>query len=868
MNAKKKIINLLSSLKRPLSNELAHGSKNSYKETPPIRFETLEPRVLLSADINVIPLVTGSIDVPGAESQYAFHIDQKTSIVFDALTRNENIHWSLKGPKGDEVTNTLSTIDPILDLVAGDYTLTLNADNDLTGSYSFRLINLSQTQEVKPNTVITDKLDPASSSHAYHLNALSGEKYYFDQLNQTAFNWRLFDPYGDVVKGFPSTDVDTLTLDYTGKYTLLIEGGNNSTGVLDYSFNIQKVTDDHLPLTVGAITSGAIDHVGQIDIYTFTLTEAKQLYFDSLTNNGSLNWTLTGSRRGIVEDFQFSYSDGEYGANIYDLLAGSYTLTVDGSLDTLSEYSFRLLDISASREITPGQVVFDQLSPANSTNIYKFNAEAGDQYNFIPLSSDGVNYYIHLIDPYGKVVDKGDYLGLITLSLKGTYTLLIEGNISSTIPSNYSFKVDPLGNIPIVPEVGTSLFLDTVINGTLSSETQIDTYTFHLESNTRVYFDSFTVETHKQWSLKGPRGTVIDNQGMNQQDPNYNISILDLLAGDYVLTVYGREESTGNYSFKIKDVAKAVQIRSGKEVSNQLSPANETDLYQFDVTAGDQYYVERRGLNTFSWALLDPYGVFLPNSNVDVDVLTLNYTGKYTLLISDPYYYSQTSGLSYSFNMQKVTDDHLPLTVGAITSGGIDHVGQRDIYTFTLTEAKQLYIDALTNNNLNWRLTGPGISGAITREFLYSENGNPILNLVAGNYTLTIDGDGQTVGEYQFRLLDIAQAKLSTVGSVIEGQLTPESRTKLYQFSATAGDRYYFEQLAEDISKNWILLDPYGQRVFVFNNNVPLKHTGNYTLLVREPSYNNDLTYGLDYSFKIQKVTDDHYPDRSQTTVF
>src|SRR5262249_10355550 len=42
------------------------------------------------------------------------------------------------------------------------------------------------------------------------------------------------------------------------------------------------------------IVAGRIDHPGQRDFYTFTLTDPKRVYFDSLTNDPGLTWSLTG----------------------------------------------------------------------------------------------------------------------------------------------------------------------------------------------------------------------------------------------------------------------------------------------------------------------------------------------------------------------------------------------------------------------------------------------------------------------------------------------------------------------------------------------------------------------------------------------
>ena len=48
-----------------------------------------------------------------------------------------------------------------------------------------------------------------------------------------------------------------------------------------------------------ATIAGRIDHAGQRDFYTFSLTESKLVYFDSLTNNSTLSAGHGGERAGV-----------------------------------------------------------------------------------------------------------------------------------------------------------------------------------------------------------------------------------------------------------------------------------------------------------------------------------------------------------------------------------------------------------------------------------------------------------------------------------------------------------------------------------------------------------------------------------------
>ena len=63
-----------------------------------LRFEPLEPRLLLNADP---VLVSGAIDSPGESDRYSFALDGETRIAFDTLTNDANINWTLEGPGGE-----------------------------------------------------------------------------------------------------------------------------------------------------------------------------------------------------------------------------------------------------------------------------------------------------------------------------------------------------------------------------------------------------------------------------------------------------------------------------------------------------------------------------------------------------------------------------------------------------------------------------------------------------------------------------------------------------------------------------------------------------------------------------------------------
>jgi len=688
-----------------------------------IRFEALEPRVLLSGDLNPAQTVSGSIDVQGEIDQYGFTLTQNTQVVFDSLTDNSNMNWSLSGPNGAVVGNRSFTnsdsvdasASPLLNLAVGDYTLTVDANSDQTGAYSFRLIDVLKAQEIVPGTDVAGTLDSANQTNVYKFNATAGGHYYFNSLNLTGGNtyWRLIDPNGNNVFGpsYFTNDAD-ITTAVDGSYTLLVEGRVSAAGSSNYSFNVQKVTDDQSALTVGETINSSIAHAGQRDFYNFSLGEAKQLYFDALSSNSNVNWTLVGPKGTVVSARNFTSTDsGSLGGSaIYDLVAGDYTLIIDGNADMVGNYSFRLLDIALATALTPGTDVSGQLSPANETDLYQFDVTAGERFYFDAKSYSGSYPYWRLLDPYGQWVFGPDGFSSdkepLTLAQTGAYTLLIEGYVyDAGATNNYSFTVQK------VTDEQYPLTFGNTVTGSIAHVGQRAFYNFSLAEAKQLYFDALS-NSNVNWSLVGPRGTVVSGRNFASTDSgNFGGSaIYDLVAGDYTVIIDGNADMVGNYSFRVLDIAQATLVTPGTPVIGQFSPANETDLYQFDVTAGDQYVFDNQVLsNTAYWRLLDPYGqlVFGPNyMGSDTGSITLTQTGIYTLVTEG--YISSTGTTNYQFNVIYQGNTPIaPLPTGtALTLGttvaGVLPSEQADYYSFTLNSDTRIYFDSLVNNyNLN-----------------------------------------------------------------------------------------------------------------------------------------------------------------------
>jgi hypothetical protein len=296
-----------------------------------------------------------------------------------------------------------------------------------------------------------------------------------------------------------------------------------------------------------------------------------------------------------------------------------------------------------------------------------------------------------------------------------------------------------------------------------------------------VAFDSLTDNGSLQWSLTGPGGVVVSNRNFQGSD-SFDIAVpfIDLAAGAYTLTVDGIADFTGAYGFRLLNYAAGATITPGTPVSNSLNPANETDIYKFDVPfANNKFYFDvTTGINNASWRLIDPFGnvLFTNNFVTDNDTITLPQTGTYFVVVEGRR--NAGSGtVPYVFNVQPVNNSNTLLTFGTTVSSTIGVAGESDDYTFTLGAPVRVAMDVMTDSAaFQWSLHGPGGALLVNNENFQSTDsfdGNPVLNLGPGNYTLTIDGVGDGKGAYSFRVLDLASATPATVGTPVSGTLSP-----------------------------------------------------------------------------------------------
>lgn len=861
----------------------------------PIHAEVLECRILLSNPATILGMSTGKVTVEGtvtAPSEidtYTFSLSHDSEVYFDSLTNSANFTWTLSGPAGTTVSGRqfdhsdafAGPANPVLNLVSGNYTLTVTASGTTTGDYAFRLLDLAVADSLPIGAPLSGTIVAGDTTNAYQFTAVAGDAY---SLTSTATSlaanddWRLIGPYGNQLAASGlSADLGTLTLGTSGKYTLLVEGSIGSTVDATYTVNATflgntpPVVPASTPLVLGATVIGTLATAGQHDLYSFTLASNSLLYFDSLTNDGSLNWSLAGPAGSVVSSRSFAFSDGSgIGFNpVLKLVAGDYILTVAAAGSATGDYSFRLSNLAAATSLTPGTAVNDTLNPGNNTNLYQFQATAGQSVNLADqvTGGSGSSDLWRLVDPYGNIVSSqnlGTDSGRLTLNSTGIYSVLVEGAITSTASVDYTLNVFP------VVDVTQPLTLGSTVTETLNTPGQQDTYTFTLAANSLLYFDSLTNDFDLRWTLTGPAGTVVSGRPFSNSDGQSiaGSPVVYVVAGDYTLTVAGFGNDAGPYSFRLSDLAAATSVTPGAATAGTLDSGNNTNLFRFQGTAGQAVYLASQVTSGSGflddWRLVDPYGNVGPAQTLGNDIgrITLGNTGTYALLVEGAI--NNSVPVEYTLNVVPEIDPApQALTLGAAETGNLTLPGERDTYTFHLDADAPLYFDSLMSDaGFNWSLSGPAGTSVSGRSFgatdvtsTNSGNPNPVVNVVAGDYTLTVAASGGSTGAYGFQVLNLAAAPPLPADTPVSGTLVGGNSTNAYSLTVVAGDSYSFSNIVPtSFANGWRVIDGYGNTLVAAsqptNMLLTFRNAGNVTLLIEGANSNTaDANYTIEASF-------------------
>jgi hypothetical protein len=750
---------------------------------------------------------------------------------------------------------------------------------------------------------VADTITTAGETDTYTFDAQAGQQVYFDALDSdgTAI-WTLTDPGGQQVFYHildTSTDPGRLTLEESGTYSIGVTGNSDRTG--DYRFQVWDAAALEMTIAVGDTVSdgvpvagaGNIESTGGQDIYLFDAQAGQRVYFDALDSDGVAVWSLIdpSGRQLFYHGLDTSTDPGRFAMEE----SGTYSILVHGSGDSTGAYRFKIWD-AAAQEITiaVGDTVSNgvptvgagNIESAGGQDIYLFEGQVGQRVFFDALNSDGIAVWT-LTDPTGRQVfyhllDASTDPGLLTLQESGTYSILVHGSGDST--GAYEFQLQDGSAMVTAVATTAASGLETQIGfeaaDLISVAGELDTYTLDAEAGHVLYMDGMGENSLIRATLTDATGTAVAPEWWLDRD---NGLVTFEQAGTYTLTVFGAQEATGTYAFKLWDVPppQTFTINIGDTVSDgepgdgagNIESPGARDIYTFTVEAGQTLYMDGLGsLSTLRALLTDVAGTSLvPEWWLDRDNGSVTLaSGTYTLTV---YGWADSIGV-YSFKLWDVPPpETFEFTIGDTISdgvpgagaGSIESPGVQDIYAFTAEAGQTIYMDGLGDNSALRALLTDAAGTALAPEWWLDRDNGTVTLEAGGTYTLTVYGWADSTGTYSFKLWDVPPPETFefTIGDTISdgvpgagaGNIESPGVQDIYTFTAEAGQTIYLDGMGDNSALRAQLTDAAGTALAPEwwldrdNGTVTLEEGGMYTLTV----YGWAETTGV-YSFKLWDV--------------
>ena len=645
-------------------------------------------------------------------------------------------------------------------------------------------------------------------------------------------------------------DLDPVSIEIDGTYTLLIEGAVNNVDADTYRFNVVPVSQTVQPLTIGSINQGTITRPGDTRTFTFDVPEYGLYYLDSFTSERDLRVELKSQSEVIYSNRPLNDIDSFDQTSIVALAPGSYEITIDGFGDFISPFSFAFSSVETATEITAGIPVAVELTNPRETKAFRFDAAQGGTVflDVVSPPTGNGNFYYSLIAPNGDVISITRGLGdadAVTLPTSGTYTLLVEGRVDSIESESFEISVVPVVNPASIP-----LTVNDITSGQIASPGQSVSYSFTNANRALYYFDSLTAADNINWRIEDASGTVVVSaRRFDRSDATDAQGVISLGAGDYTIIADGVGDTTGAFEFRFSDTSTAPVITSGAEVANTFTNPLQSDIYQFEGVAGEELFVDvalaENNSRNVTFQIVAPDGSrFLRSGGSIPDAQTnpLPFDGTYLLIVEGRF--NNELLLNYNLSVNTISSGTIELTPGQPVTGTLATAGAEEIYTFDVPEFGVYYFDNLSVVDRNFRFSIEGPTG-ITVNGSRFDASNPV-QLAPGRHQLKIDAIGATTGDFSFSLLSLSAATELTLGTPVAGQLSTPLEAAAFQFNGVKGQRYFLDVVtaSDPTSTNIRVFDPTGTNIELVRSLADteidaLSTSGVYTILIEGQTTND-----------------------------
>jgi hypothetical protein len=399
-------------------------------------------------------------DTLSTYSRYGVIEFENATAPISGTTRWPEASWQLYDPAGRLVRSAGNGRTEVADFTTalalnGIYTLVVAENAETPIDYSFSLT------DVTPAPVLNTGLGSIETvSHgvgeigSYTFTAAAGTTLQYDGqagagINRDSrYRMRLVNPDGTYAWGDGEAMVDRgpLILHQSGEYRLEFYDRHGSAA-LNHQFQLLELPKRFGPginyLEVGNTTTGTLEN-GETKVYSFESIPGLTVMFNGMVGHG-VNANLYDSGGNRI----FNHNNFTWGDNGFHTLTqgGMHHLVISGDLGASRDYSFQLLDATTAPEIDYNVPLRDSLANGQESQVYRFQAEAGQTLFFDNLSySDGhqsgrVQWSVS--GPGNQVLANNHVIRTdfdLRIPTTGEYKLHVRGS-DVTTPLDYQFRV-------------------------------------------------------------------------------------------------------------------------------------------------------------------------------------------------------------------------------------------------------------------------------------------------------------------------------------------------------------------------------------------------------------------------------------------
>ncbi len=583
----------------------------------------------------------------------------------------------------------------------------------------------------------------------------------------------------------------TLVLPESGEYRLVAKNYDSSNS---HTYNLQVVDlaasaselkeNTALPVSVAPYRSVFLWFDGLID---------QRIFFDAPNLMVSVE-SVTAYPASVVDDIATLPRTGRYYVKLNN---------PSGDIQNVSVKRKTLTSITLPEGTSASGDVPSDGSPV----VYRFDGIQGDRFRFHDLGgARGGRWYV--LDPNGNIVYATNSYGLGNslpdfnvgfLPVTGVYSLILTthltGALGTSVPYHFEWLRQKITTLP--------MSLGTTVTGHVDRVDDKVEYSLDLQAGQQIFLDGIANNSSglKLWMYSPSGQPLMLNYGYYSPGPENDVVTLPIHeSGTYRVSVYGDwgDGYTGDYSFRILDVAQSLALPFNQPVSYVLQPDHKAVPMTFIGHVGQKVRLNVTTSNgTIYYNLYDSMNKPVSSVTNNSEVL-LTSEGRYMLVNQGDLRPGVDPPNTVTITMSDISDAPVSNTGLNTLQSGTLAAGQVKTFNFTAGAGTRLLWD-------NHLAESTGVSVSIfdpanqrVGEFQIGSTSYNWFRLVSsGTYRVEIHGfTPQSAGAYKFRLLDIDTAATPiTLDQIVQGNITANDRSmKLFQFETQPGQSFLVDQ--------------------------------------------------------------------------